>query len=347
MLPTSPEQSENAQNRDDGGNTPIDSQLHLEGSISQKSMDNSILRTSSAKQDELDKSVFSPKETGSVADHPTLTASVHMGDEDPLSLSQGLEFLQDSFALIQEPVNGLYRTDSFASIQPLIHPIIQSVKKNTDEYLPVFLIQSLPPYTSISDDYKSPLLPPLPNQKRLTLVLDLDETLVHCSLSPLSPYQHKFPIELDGQSFTVWARERPYLRDFLKYCSSLCEVILFTASRREYADELIKYFDPNDEFFSARFYRDSCTPVNGNYVKDLNRLQHDLARTVIVDNSIVCFGYFINNGVPITSWYDDWSDIDLYNLANMVRYLCSVDDVRPVLKSMFSLESSIGAFKIE
>lgn len=103
-----------------------------------------------------------------------------MGDEDPLSLSQGLEFLQDSFALIQEPVNGLYRTDSFAGTSPTVYPIIQSVKKNTDEYLPfspspsiirsVFLIQSLPPYTSISDDYKSTLLPPLPNQKRLTLV---------------------------------------------------------------------------------------------------------------------------------------------------------------------------------
>lgn len=32
---------------------------------------------------------------------------------------------------------------------------------------------------------------------------------------------------------------------------------------------------------------------------------------MIVDNSIVCFGYYINNGVPITSWYDDWSDIDV------------------------------------
>ena len=103
-----------------------------------------------------------------------------MGDEDPLSLSQGLEFLQDSFALIQEPVNGLYRTDSFTGTPPTVYPIIQSVKKNTNEYLPfslspsiirsVFLIQSLPPSTSISDDYKSPLLPPLPNQKRLTLV---------------------------------------------------------------------------------------------------------------------------------------------------------------------------------
>lgn len=40
-------------------------------------MDNSILRTSSVKQDELDKSVFSPKETGSVGRSylPSMTRS--------------------------------------------------------------------------------------------------------------------------------------------------------------------------------------------------------------------------------------------------------------------------------
>lgn len=53
------------------------SQLHLERSISQKSMDNSILRTSSVKQDELDKTVFSPEETGSVGRSclPSMTCS--------------------------------------------------------------------------------------------------------------------------------------------------------------------------------------------------------------------------------------------------------------------------------
>lgn len=53
------------------------SQLHLERSISKKSMDNSILRTSSVKQDELDKSVFSPEETGSVGRSylPSMTRS--------------------------------------------------------------------------------------------------------------------------------------------------------------------------------------------------------------------------------------------------------------------------------
>ena len=41
---------------------------------------------------------------------------------------------------------------------------------------------------------------------------------------------------------------------------------------------MIKHFDPEDKFFSARLYRESCTKVNGNYLKDLNRLNRNLVR---------------------------------------------------------------------
>ena len=83
-------------------------------------------------------------------------------------------------------------------------------------------------------------------------------------------------ITINGQTMMVWGRERPYLRQFLDYCSKFCELILFTASRREYADEILKTFDPEDKYFSYKLYRESCTFVNGNYIKDLNRLNRDL-----------------------------------------------------------------------
>ena len=75
---------------------------------------------------------------------------------------------------------------------------------------------------------------------------------------------------------TVYGRVRPYVQELLQYCSQFCEVVIFTASVPQYADAMIDFIDPDRKHIHARLYRDSCTLVNGNYVKDLNRLGRPL-----------------------------------------------------------------------
>ena len=94
------------------------------------------------------------------------------------------------------------------------HNNIQTVEANANDFLPssrlsyfmcrIYLIKTLPPYTSIPVESKSPLLPPMRDKKRFTLVvlycmcdvqiLDLDETIVHCAMQPLNPCHHRFPV---------------------------------------------------------------------------------------------------------------------------------------------------------
>ncbi|XP_026429668.1 CTD small phosphatase-like protein 2 isoform X2 [Papaver somniferum] len=55
-------------------------------------------------------------------------------------------------------------------------------------------------------------------QKRLpiTLVLDLDETLVHSTLDTCEGADFSFPVHFSTQEQTVYVRQRPYLRMFLE-----------------------------------------------------------------------------------------------------------------------------------
>jgi CTD small phosphatase-like protein 2 len=53
-----------------------------------------------------------------------------------------------------------------------------------------------------------------------------------------------------------------------------------------------------------------------------------MRKTFIVDNSPQAFGFFVENGVPIKSWYGDPMDNELIKLMKVLEDLKSQDDVR-------------------
>eukprot|EP00911_Craspedida_sp_UC1_P002818 UC1_evm1s2063 len=205
---------------------------------------------------------------------------------------------------------------------------------------------TLDPYEFIRNVPPLPLAfaersPALPKRTRythpMTLVLDLDETLVHCSVEELSSYSLKFPVDFNGQTFTVFARVRPHMHAFLREVSKHYEVILFTASQRLYADTLLDLLDPGRQMVKHRLFREHCALVQGCYVKDLGILGRDLRKTLIVDNSPQAFAYQTSNGIPILSWFENPRDEELLNLIPFLRDLArrNPDDVRPIVRERF------------
>lgn len=84
---------------------------------------------------------------------------------------------------------------------------------------------------------------------------------------------------------TVYVKERPHLRAFLKTVAAMFEIVIFTASQSIYAEQLLDILDPDGKLISGRAYRESCIFSNGSYIKDLTVLGLDLAKVLIVDNS--------------------------------------------------------------
>ncbi|KAI5411105.1 uncharacterized protein LOC127085967 isoform X2 [Lathyrus oleraceus] len=193
-------------------------------------------------------------------------------------------------------------------------------------------------FLEVSDE--SNLLPALVSKetrktKRVTLVLDLDETLIHSTMTQYdSGADFTIQILLDKE-YTVYVRKRPFLHEFLERVSKMFEIIIFTASKKIYAEKLLDVLDPEKKLFSHRAYRDSCLFQDGTYTKDLTVLGIDLAKVAIVDNSPQVFRLQVNNGIPIESWFDDPSDSALMSLLPFLEKLVDVDDVRPIIAEKF------------
>jgi CTD small phosphatase-like protein 2 len=106
---------------------------------------------------------------------------------------------------------------------------------------------------------------------------------------------------------------------------------------------LIFYLQQTDrKLIHHRLFRDACLCVEGNFLKDLNVLGRDLRRTVLVDNSPHAFGYQVDNGIPIESWFECPNDTELLKLARFLhKQILPADDVRDVVRSKFASQQLV------
>ena len=175
------------------------------------------------------------------------------------------------------------------------------------------------------------------NSNKKTLILDLDETLVHSSFFP---FQRKsdiiLNIKLERKNHIIHVLKRPNLDYFLKKISELFNVIIFTASIKEYAEPLIDKLDPEKKF--RRLFRQNCLNKNGLYIKDLKQIGNNYKDMIIIDNNPISFSLNRDNGLPIITWYENSDDNELIKLIPLLEYLAKVDDVRPIINQIMNIK---------
>ena len=171
------------------------------------------------------------------------------------------------------------------------------------------------------------LLPKKKSNKK-TLVLDLDETLVHSQFDPFNrPSDLKLRIEIENEIHDIYVLVRPGVKQFLENMGKIFEIVIFTASVSKYADPLIDIID-EDNICSIRLFREHCTQINEIFVKDMKKLGRDLKDIIIVDNSPMSYCLNPENGLPIKNWFDDKDDRELFNISAILEFLSFVPDVR-------------------
>lgn len=179
-------------------------------------------------------------------------------------------------------------------------------------------------------DLHKTILPP-PNLKRKTLILDLDETLVHSTIKAVTHHHITVDVLIDGMTCTFYVIKRPHVDLFLKKVAEWFDLVIFTASMQQYADPLIDQLD-TEKLVKGRLFRESCLAKEGNFVKDLSLIGQDLATTIIVDNSPIAYSHNKENALPIENWMgDNPRDDALLNLLPFLNGLRFTSDVRSIL----------------
>ena len=164
------------------------------------------------------------------------------------------------------------------------------------------------------------------NHKK-TIILDLDETLVHSSTTSFLKNDIILDVEFDNIVYNIYVLVRPGAENFIKKLAKFYEIVIFTASISRYASPLLDKLDKENNI-KYRLYREHCTFLNGIYIKELKRLNRDLKDVIIVDNSPLAYAFDMENGLPIKSWYEDKNDTEFEKIMPLLEFLALVDDVR-------------------
>ena len=149
----------------------------------------------------------------------------------------------------------------------------------------------------IKRDITIPFLPPKreDDNREYTLVLDLDETLVHF-------------FEDNNEAYV---KVRMGAECFISILSQFCEIVIFTASTKFYADTVIDGLDCKD-LINHKLYREHTYDYNGINVKDLSKLGRDLNKVIIIDNIEENYMFQPNNGLNIIDFEGDENDNELH-----------------------------------
>ena len=101
-----------------------------------------------------------------------------------------------------------------------------------------------------------------------TLVLDLEETLIHSTWDKKYGWRHA---------------KRPGVDKFLSELSQYYEIVLFSPGSMGMTDEIVTNLDKNGAIMH-RLYREATRYVDGVYIKDLDMLNRDTNKIVVIDD---------------------------------------------------------------
>ena len=160
-----------------------------------------------------------------------------------------------------------------------------------------------------------------PSNKKYTLVLDLENTLISLN---------------DNNTNDIY-NLRPGLLSFLNTLKPIYELISFTNESKEYSDSLLQEIETNKKYFDYNLYKEHNTLKENKLVKDISKIGRDMKKIIIVDKSPDNIKSTPQNGILIKPYYGELNinDTVLFELKKLLVlfYKMGYEDLRIAIKN--------------
>ena len=169
-------------------------------------------------------------------------------------------------------------------------------------------------------------------ENKKVVIFELESTLVSCFGETLSNEEN----DISNLGINI----RPHLKSSLDLIKNDYNIVIYSSNHKEYVDQILDYLDPDKEYFNYRLYQNHCYKFSINnkvyFTKDLNIFKGicDLKDIVVVDCSVLGFGFFLDNGIPIIPFYDSKEDVELKLLSYYLVCIASNNDLKLALKEI-------------
>lgn len=154
------------------------------------------------------------------------------------------------------------------------------------------------------------------------LCFDLDETLIYSKevkeISLINNYD--FVIKSNEQFIVGWIR--PGAKELLLFCKEInLNLCIFSSADKEYIESILDYVNFS-VYFDYVLCREYCIKINHNlYIKDLSIFNTSSDNVMIIENSLISFSPFLQNGILVNSFIGDKKDYELFEIVEHLKII--------------------------
>jgi Dullard-like phosphatase family protein len=180
--------------------------------------------------------------------------------------------------------------------------------------------------------------------EKKTLILDIDETLIHSKITTEEPLHPDFKanfIPIEGENYETM--KRPYVDQFLDYVQKNWTIAFWTSATEDYALGILENL--GIKYWDFLYHRDNCTQgiiyneegmpdkqVTFKKLSKLSKRGYNLDKVLVIDDTKEAHTHNYGNLILISRFVGDLNDNQLLKMIDYLELIKKESNFRSLEK---------------